>query len=131
MANTEFSEQIWRLFQSGAWLKARKLLEAERKKEPENHWLLTQLGVTFYEQRQYAEAHRLFLASQKIVPDCPLTLWNCTYSIDDVTGRIRALHGANGKQSNGSQIKKAVHLALAATAAKARKQRPSRTAVPR
>jgi tetratricopeptide (TPR) repeat protein len=78
----KLSDRINHFFKSSAWLEARKLLEAERKKDPDNHWLITQLGVTFYEQKQYTKALRLFLASQKIVPDCPLTLWNLAGTLD-------------------------------------------------
>ena len=45
MAN--FSDKINDLFRRRQWEKARELLEKEREKAPENHWLLTQLGVTF------------------------------------------------------------------------------------
>ena len=37
---------------------------------------MTQLGVTYYEQGRYREALAPLLDSLKIIPDCPLTLWN-------------------------------------------------------
>lgn len=58
------------------WEEARQLLQKELVREPNNHWLLTQLGVTHYEQGQYQEALKSLLPSLDIVPDCPLTLWN-------------------------------------------------------
>jgi tetratricopeptide (TPR) repeat protein len=70
------------LFERGEWDKARRLLEKEREKDPQSHWLLTQLGVTFYEQRKYEKALQLFLDSRKIVDDCPLTLWNLAGTLD-------------------------------------------------
>jgi tetratricopeptide (TPR) repeat protein len=82
MAKAKFSDAINDLFRQGEWGVARKRLERERAKDPDNHWVLTQLGVTFYEQRQYKEALRLFQASLKIVPDCPLTLWNLAGTLD-------------------------------------------------
>jgi tetratricopeptide (TPR) repeat protein len=82
MAGNKTSEKIDDLFRRGAWEKARKALEKERQKDPENHWVLTQLGVTFYEQQRYEEALQLFLASREIVPDCPLTLWNLAGTLD-------------------------------------------------
>lgn len=75
-------DQIDRLIQGERWDKARALIERELQKEPDSHWLLTQLGVTFYEQRQYEEALELFTKSLQIVNDCPLTLWNFAGALD-------------------------------------------------
>ena len=76
------SDRINDLFHRKKWDAARKLLELARKKDPNSHWLLTQLGVTLYEQGKYKDALKMFLASQKIVPDCPLTLWNLAGALD-------------------------------------------------
>jgi tetratricopeptide (TPR) repeat protein len=64
------------LLQRGKWTAARKRLRDELARDPENHWLLTQFGVTFYEQRRYRDALEPILAALEIVPDCPLALWN-------------------------------------------------------
>jgi tetratricopeptide (TPR) repeat protein len=82
MAGHGLSDRVNDLFRKGEWAKARKLLEAERKRNPNDHWVLTQLGVTYYEQKRYAESLALFLASRNIVPDCPLTLWNLAGALD-------------------------------------------------
>src|SRR5947208_676537 len=82
MAQSRLSKTIDDLFRRGQWEKARKLLRAEIAKELDNHWLWTQLGVTFYEERRYRDALQLFLKSREIVPDCPLTLWNLAGSLD-------------------------------------------------
>ena len=78
----KFSDRINSLFRRCEWETARKLLENEREKDPKNHWLLTQLGVTFYEQKKYGEALKLLWASLAIVDDCPLTLWNLAGTLD-------------------------------------------------
>jgi len=80
----KFSDKINDLFRGCAWEKARQLLENEREKEPNNHWVLTQLGVTFYEQKKYSQALQLFRASLAIVDDCPLTLWNLAGALDSL-----------------------------------------------
>ena len=64
------------------WEEARALIREELISEPENHWLVTQLGVTYYEQKQYAEALQHFEKSLKLVDDCPLTLWNLAGTLD-------------------------------------------------
>jgi tetratricopeptide (TPR) repeat protein len=53
--------------------------------------VLTQLGVTFYEQKRYEEALQLFLASLEIVPDCPLTLWNLAGTLDSLGKHTHAM----------------------------------------
>jgi tetratricopeptide (TPR) repeat protein len=82
MAKANFSDRINDLFRQDEWEKARQLLERERQKDPHDHWLLTQLGVTFYEQKRYEESLQLFLASLRIVADCPLTLWHLAGTLD-------------------------------------------------
>ena len=78
------SKKIDILFRQDKWAKARKLLEKEREKDPTHHWVLTQLGVTFYEERRYEEALQLFRASLQIVQDCPLTLWHAAGALDSL-----------------------------------------------
>jgi tetratricopeptide (TPR) repeat protein len=85
------SLQINELFQQEKWLEARKLLEAGRERDPQNHWLLTQLGVTFYEQFEYEAARGIFLDSLKILKDCPLTLWNYAGTLDALGKHDEAL----------------------------------------
>ena len=91
MAEDKLNSRIDKLFDREAWDDARRILERERKKNPRDHWVLTQLGVTFYEQRQYEEALQLFVASQRIVPDCPLTLWNLAGALDALGRHASAL----------------------------------------
>jgi tetratricopeptide (TPR) repeat protein len=84
VADEALSKRINDLFRREKWAAARELLESARRKAPEDHWLLTQLGVTFYEERKYKDALKLFLASSKIVPSCPLTLWNLAGALDSL-----------------------------------------------
>jgi tetratricopeptide (TPR) repeat protein len=64
------------------WKAARKAIRRELTEDPENHWLLTQLGVTYYEERKYRESLKPLLAAFDLVPDCPLTLWNLAGTVD-------------------------------------------------
>lgn len=70
------------LIERGRWAEARKRIERELKSDPDDHWLLTQLGVTLYEEQRYREALVPLLKSLEIVPDCPLTLWNVAGTLD-------------------------------------------------
>lgn len=82
MASRHLSDTINDLFQRCQWEEARQLLEIARAKDPENHWILTQLAVTFYEQKRYDEALKLLQESLRIVADCPLTLWNLAGTLE-------------------------------------------------
>lgn len=76
------AQSIEALLDQGAWEEARQRIERELTQRPEDHWLLTQLGVTYYEQQRYPESLRPLLAALEIVPDCPLTLWNLAGALD-------------------------------------------------
>lgn len=80
--HNKFGARINKLFAQGRWEAARKLLTSEHLQKPDDHWVLTQLGVTFYERGRYKEALKRFLKSRNLVPDCPLTLWNLAGALD-------------------------------------------------
>ena len=58
------------------WEAARQLIETELKEEPRNHWLLTRLSLTYYEQRNYGRALELVERAFALAPTCPLVLWD-------------------------------------------------------
>jgi tetratricopeptide (TPR) repeat protein len=67
---------IERLIQTQRWKEARAEIRARLRQEPANHWLLTRLSLTYYEERRYAEALRYADAAGRIQPTCPLVLWD-------------------------------------------------------
>ena len=83
---------IDQLITSENWQLARARIKEQLKKDPESHWLLTQLGVTYYEERRYAIALRYILKSLPLQPDCPLTLWNLAGCLDALGRHHEALH---------------------------------------
>jgi tetratricopeptide (TPR) repeat protein len=82
MAVSKIGKQIDDLIDAEQWEPARALIEKALKKEPQSHWLLTQLGETYYEERQYKTALDLLLRSRDILPGCPLTLWHLANTLD-------------------------------------------------
>jgi tetratricopeptide (TPR) repeat protein len=80
-----------RLLAEEKWEEARALIQQELESEPMNHWLLTQLGVTYYEQKRYHDALGYFEESLKLVPDCPLTLWNLAGVLDALDRSVEAV----------------------------------------
>ncbi len=92
MATKRIGQQIDDLIDAEQWEQARTLIEKALKKECQSHWLLTQLGETYYEQRQYKKALEPLLRSRDILPDCPLTLWHLANTLDalgDHAGAVR------------------------------------------
>ncbi|MGC2301594.1 MAG: hypothetical protein WA476_22495 [Acidobacteriaceae bacterium] len=64
------------------WAGARKLIRAGLRSKPADHWLLTRLALTFYEQRQYRRALNLELKALQIAPYCPLVIWGYAGSLE-------------------------------------------------
>jgi tetratricopeptide (TPR) repeat protein len=92
MVTSSLSTKVDDLFRQGEWEEAQRILEAERERTPGSHWVLTQLGVTFYERRQYEDARTIFLQSLGIKDDCPLTLWNLAGTLDALGKHSDAMH---------------------------------------
>ena len=58
------------------WPQARALIISALKCEPKSHWLITRLGLTYYEQRQYKRALHYSEKALNLAPTCPLVLWD-------------------------------------------------------
>jgi tetratricopeptide (TPR) repeat protein len=56
------------------WKKAKRILEKELEKNPDDHWLLTQLSEVYYELRDYNKALELSTKAIEIAPNCPLAI---------------------------------------------------------
>jgi tetratricopeptide (TPR) repeat protein len=70
------SKAIEAAIRSKHWKKARQLVRAELRKEPGSHWLITRLGLTFYEERAYRTSLAYSQKALKLAPGCPLVLWD-------------------------------------------------------
>jgi len=57
------------------WPTARRLIRAALRREPESHWLLTRLGLTYYEEHNYERALVSDHQAYQLAPRCPLVLW--------------------------------------------------------
>lgn len=92
MAVSRIGKQIDDHIMAERWEDARALIEKALKREPNSHWLWTQLAETHYEQKKYKKALDLLLHSRAIVPDCPLTLWHLAGSLDALGYHGEAIH---------------------------------------
>jgi tetratricopeptide (TPR) repeat protein len=57
------------------WVAARKLIAVELHRNPKDHWLLSRLALTFYEQRKYEQALYWEAKALQEAPYCPLAIW--------------------------------------------------------
>lgn len=76
MRQDEFSTKVNRLFAEGNWGEARDFLLTGLVAKPKDHWLLTRLGTTYYEERNYSEALKFAEKAFTLAPRCPLVLWD-------------------------------------------------------
>jgi len=61
---------------------ARRLIRHELKKSPDNHWLLTRLSLTYYEQKKYRTSLRYSKKAFALAPKCPLVLWDLAGTLE-------------------------------------------------
>jgi tetratricopeptide (TPR) repeat protein len=76
------SKKLDKLIESEKWAAARKLILSELRNEPKNHWLLTRLALTYYEERNYKRALQISRKAYAIGPKCPLVLWDLAGTLD-------------------------------------------------
>ncbi|MGO8758833.1 MAG: tetratricopeptide repeat protein [Terracidiphilus sp.] len=69
------------------WTGARRLIKAELRRDPEDHWLLSRLALTYYEQRKYEQALYWDAMALQESPYCPLAIWGYAGSLE-MLGRL-------------------------------------------
>lgn len=82
MKKINIGKRIGELFDLEQWALARHLIKSELKKAPADHWLLTRLGMTYYEELDYTKSREEFEAALAIAPNCPLVLWDYACALD-------------------------------------------------
>src|SRR2546423_8885420 len=70
------STEIEQTIEREDWEAARGLIITALHESPDEHWLLTRLGLAYYEERRYKEARQYAEQALAIAPDCPLVLWD-------------------------------------------------------
>ena len=64
------------------WRRARRLVQAALRQQPDCHWLITRLGLTYYEEHDYRRALAIEKRAYDIAPRCPLVLWDLAGTLD-------------------------------------------------
>jgi tetratricopeptide (TPR) repeat protein len=73
------------------WMRARRLIRAALSHKAKDHWLLSRLALTYYEQRQYRRALNYELKALQIEPYCPLAIWGYAGELHMLERRKEAL----------------------------------------
>jgi tetratricopeptide (TPR) repeat protein len=76
------SREIEAAIKRDDWQGARRLIRAALRQTPGSHWLLTRLGLTYYETFDYKRALTIGLQAYQLAPQCPLVLWDLAGSYD-------------------------------------------------
>lgn len=69
-------KRIEKAIEADNWIAARKLIRAELKGNPKDHWLIGRLALTYYEQRRYERALCFTPKALQETPYCPLLIWD-------------------------------------------------------
>jgi tetratricopeptide (TPR) repeat protein len=96
-------KQIESAIQHENWNEARRLIRLWLRRAPSHHWLLTRLGLTYYEQRQYRKALLLHRKAMRIAPRCPLVIWDYAGALDMLGHKKEALELWRRLVSRGAQ----------------------------
>lgn len=70
------NETVEELIGAEDWAAARRAIRRELRSSPDDHWLLTRLGTTYYEQKRYRQALKYSDKALALEPTCPLALWD-------------------------------------------------------
>ncbi len=73
------------------WPRARRLIREGLRKSRDDHWLLTRLSLTYYEQKQYRKSLDYVIQALQIAPYCPLAVWDYAGTLDMLKRKKKAL----------------------------------------
>jgi tetratricopeptide (TPR) repeat protein len=76
------TDEIGPLINAEDWKAARRVIRRKLRKEPDSHWLLTRLALTYYEERDYQTALVYSQQALDLAPRCPLVLWDYAGALD-------------------------------------------------
>lgn len=74
--------QVERLIVAERWTTARRVIRNLLEQRPDDHWLLSRMALTYYEQRAYETAMALDLRALEVQPTCPLALWGLAGALE-------------------------------------------------
>src|SRR5215475_3821245 len=85
------ANMIERAIAADDWVVARRLIRQELRHKRDDHWLLTRLSLTYYEQKQYKKSLQYVVEALQIAPYCPLAIWDYAGTLDMLKRKKKAL----------------------------------------
>lgn len=82
------SREIEKAIKREDWKETRRLVRAALRRQPDSHWLLARLAITYYEVFDYEHALTIGEQAFELAPYCPLFLWDLAGTFD-MLGRHR------------------------------------------
>jgi tetratricopeptide (TPR) repeat protein len=82
--NINIGQRIEKFLDRREWEKARTIILRELKQSPLDHWLITCLSTTYYEEHKYTKAIEISQKALKLAPRCPIVLWDYAGALDMV-----------------------------------------------
>ena len=82
---------IERAIAANDWPGARRLIREGLRKGRDDHWLLTRLSLTYYEQKQYRKSLQYVVEALQLAPYCPLAVWDYAGTLDMLNRKKKAL----------------------------------------
>jgi tetratricopeptide (TPR) repeat protein len=82
---------IERAIAANYWVRARRLIRQGLRRKLDDHWLLTRLSLTYYEQRQYRKSLQYVIEALQVAPYCPLAVWDYAGTLDMLRRKKKAL----------------------------------------
>ena len=76
------SREIENALEKEDWKEARRLARSALHRKPNDHWLITRLSLTYYEQFDYRRALAIGRQAYRLAPRCPLVLWDMAGTLD-------------------------------------------------
>ncbi len=84
-------KKIQKYSEKERWDKAEQLLLGLLEKDPDDHWVLTKLASTYYEEYNYKKALKYSEKALKIAPSCPLVNWDYACALDMMNRKKEAI----------------------------------------
>jgi tetratricopeptide (TPR) repeat protein len=85
------------------WKRARTIIRAWLRRKPGDHWLLTRMSLTYYEQHNYGTALKYALQAVQSAPHCPLAVWDYAGALDMTGQREDALRAYRWLVKRGAE----------------------------
>lgn len=82
---------IERAIAAEEWVRARQLIRQELRRRRDDHWLLTRLSLTYYEQKKYKKSLQYVVEALQIAPYCPLAVWDYAGTLEMLKRKKKAL----------------------------------------